>query len=141
MSFSDDPAFGMLRRMSTQNLAAVSVFALLVLSGGCAYGELRQVLRAQVASEIDCPDVVVQKSSQFAPGYKENQYTVRGCGVDRIYTCSEDGMVSYGTTKCSYVAGASATKPAATPAPAPSGADDLDAPMGGGAEPEPEPLE
>ena len=139
MSFPDDSAFGMLRRMSTQNLAAaVCVFALLALSAGCAYGELRQVLRAQVASEIDCPDVVVQKSSQYAPGYKENQYTVRGCGVDRVYTCSEDGLVKYGSAKCTYVAGATATKPPAAPAPAPGGTDDLDAPAPVGAEPEPD---
>jgi hypothetical protein len=107
----------MLRRMSTPNLLGFTILAL-ALGSGCAYGELRQVLRAQVASETDCPDVTVQKSSPYAPGYKENQYTVRGCGVDRVYTCNEDGMVSYGDAKCTYTSGASMQKPAELPPPA-----------------------
>jgi hypothetical protein len=105
--------------------AACAALALVLVSSGCAYGELRQVLRAEVASEADCPDVVIQKSSPYAPGYKENQYTVRGCGVDRIYTCKDDGLVPFGHADCTYTAGATAGKPAAAAAaPAPGGGTD-----------------
>jgi hypothetical protein len=106
---------------------ACAALALVLFSSGCAYGELRQVLRAEVASEANCPDVVIQKSSPFAPGYKDNQYTVRGCGVDRIYTCKEDGLVAFGHADCTYTAGATAGgKPAAAPAPAAPAGDSSD---------------
>jgi hypothetical protein len=108
--------------------AACAALALVLCSSGCAYGELRQVLRAEVASEANCPDVVIQKSSPFAPGYKANQYTVRGCGVDRVYTCKDDGLVAYGHADCTYTAGATA-KPAAAAAPAaPGGGVDISDP-------------
>jgi hypothetical protein len=121
--------------MSTSTLqnrsgVACAVLAFVVLSSGCAYGELRQVLRAEVASEADCPDVVVQKTSPFAPGYKENQFLVRGCSVDRVYTCTGKGMVKYGHSECTYTAGATATKLQAVSTPAADGAE-----PGPGAEP------
>jgi hypothetical protein len=100
---------------SNRNGAARVVLSLGLLSGGCAYGELHQVLRAQVASEVDCPDITVEKSSPFMPGYNANQYNVRGCGVDRIYICKGDGLVKYGHANCTYTAGASTAKPTVAP--------------------------
>jgi hypothetical protein len=99
--------------------------ALVLLGGGCAYGELRQVLRAEVASEADCGEITVVKTSPYAPGYVEGQYLVRGCGVDRIYTCKGDGLVAFGHANCTYAAGATANKPAAPAAP-PPGVDSSD---------------
>lgn len=85
---------------------------------GCAYGEMRQVLRAQVASEADCPELQVSKVPAYAEGYAENQYKVLGCGIDRIYTCNDPGgLVKFGSADCKYVATAT-PKPAAAPAPA-----------------------
>ena len=84
---------------------------------GCAYGEMRQVLRAQVASEADCPELQVTKVPAYAEGYQENQYKVLGCGIDRLYTCNDPGgLVKFGDADCKYVA-AAAPKPAAGPAP------------------------
>jgi hypothetical protein len=51
------------------------------------------------------------------PDYKANQFYVRGCGVDRLYTCKDEGMVRYGHASCTYTAGAAAAKPAANPGP------------------------
>jgi hypothetical protein len=105
--------------------------------GGCAYGELKQVLRAQVASETSCGDVTIEKASPYAPGYKPGQYRVKGCGVDRTYDCpKESGLVSYGAKVCTYVDAKSAKPPEPTPsaAGAEPGMDPMDAPP---AEPEP----
>jgi hypothetical protein len=97
--------------------------ASLGMLGGCAYGELRQVLRAQVASETSCGDVTVESSSVFAPGHKPNQFRVRGCGVDRTYDCPKaDGLVSYGAKVCTYVDSKSIQLPGPTP-PAAGGAE------------------
>jgi hypothetical protein len=105
---------------------------------GCAYGELKQVLRAQVAAETSCGDVTIEPSSVYAPGHKPGQYRVRGCGVDRVYDCpKEDGLVSYGDKVCTYVDAKSIKPPQPTPSAAPAGedmADPMDAPP---AEPEP----
>jgi hypothetical protein len=98
--------------------------------GSCAYGELKQVLRAQVASEINCGDVTIESSSQYAPGYKPGQYRVKGCGVDRTYECpKETGLVSYNAKICTYVDPKS-IKPAG-PTPSAAGEEDpaLAAPM------------
>jgi hypothetical protein len=90
--------------------------------GGCAYGELKQVLRAQVASEISCGDVTIERSSPYAPGYKPGQYRVKGCGVDRTYECPKDtGLVSYNSKICTYVDAKSVK--AAEPTPPAAGAD------------------
>lgn len=88
-------------------------------ASGCAYGELRQVLRAQVSAELHCPAVAVSTRKWYDAGYKENQYEVRGCGVSRTYACPpSDGLVSYDDKPCTIVVGASpapaATKPAAS---------------------------
>jgi hypothetical protein len=108
--------------------AARAVLALIVLcSGGCAYGELRHVLRAQIASETNCAEVSVVKSPAYLPGYKDNQYVAKGCGVERIYTCKGAGLTKYGGAQCTYVdSGAAAARP---PAPTPS-ADDSTEPGG-----------
>lgn len=113
------------RKLTLFVLAIGPVFAL----GGCAYGELRQVLRAQVASETSCGDVTVESSSAYAPGHKPGQYRVKGCGVDRIYDCPKDeGLVSYGAKVCTYVDSNSIKPPEPTPTAAPGG-DDMGEPM------------
>jgi hypothetical protein len=90
---------------------------LVVTLSGCAYGELRQVLRAQVASETSCGDVVVESSSVYAPGHKPNQFRVRGCGIDRTYDCPKsEGLVSYGAKVCTYVDSKSIKPPEPAPA-------------------------
>jgi hypothetical protein len=100
--------------------AARVALALLVLSSGaCAYGQLRHVLRAQVASEANCPEISVVKSVPYQPGYKDHQYLVKGCGVDRIYTCRKEGLTKYGHAECTYVEGSSTFKPAAAAEPSP----------------------
>jgi hypothetical protein len=104
---------------------------LVVTMGGCAYCELRQVLRAQVASETSCGDVVVENSSVYAPGHKPNQFRVRGCGIDRTYDCpKEEGLVSYGAKVCTYVDSKSIKppEPAAPPAGDPGMAEPMDEP-------------
>lgn len=76
--------------------------------GGCAYGELHQVLRAQVASELSCPEVDVEKKglSYLTDEEENNRYLVTGCGVTRTYTCPEgSGLVSYDEPVCSFEAG------------------------------------
>ena len=115
----------MLRNMSPSFLRQAASAALISSSllAGCAYGEMPQVLRAQVASEANCPDLVVSQAPSFTPGYKENQYKVRGCGIDRVYTCNGEsgGLVKFGSADCSYVASGTPPQPAAgaptTPAP------------------------
>ena len=83
---------------------------------GCAYGDMRQVLRAQVASEANCPELAVTKVPAYAEGYAENQYKVLGCGVDRVYTCNDPGgLVKFGDADCKYVAKAAPKPPAASP--------------------------
>lgn len=111
-------------------------------AGGCAYGELKQVLRAQVASETNCGDVTVENSSVYAPGHKPNQYRVRGCGLDRTYDCPEQkGLVSYGAKVCSYTDAKSVKPPEAAPPPpsGDTGGEPMDAPppddSAGGEEP------
>lgn len=102
------------------------IAALASMTGGCAYGELKQVLRAQVASEISCADVTVERSSFAQPGFKPGQYHVKGCGVDRLYDCPKaEGLVSYGSKVCTYT-DTSAVK---APAPPPPAAESMDAPM------------
>lgn len=126
--------FRLTRMLTLFALASGPMLAL----GGCAYGELKQVLRAQVASEISCGDVIIESASAYTPGYKPGQYRVKGCGVDRTYECpKETGLVSYGAKVCTYV-DAKATKPP-EPMPLPAGedpalAEPLDAPL-----PEPPP--
>ena len=104
--------------------------SLALLVTGCAYGELKQVLRAQVASETNCADVSVEQQSLSQPGHKPGQYRVKGCGVDRVYECPKDeGLVSYNSKVCSYV-DAHAAKPPEPPVPAAEASPDepMDAP-------------
>jgi hypothetical protein len=113
----------MLRTMSQHAVSklGLSITSTLLLGNllvGCAYGEMRQVLRAQVASEADCPELKVTKVPAYAEGYAENQYKVVGCGIDRVYTCNDPGgLVKFGSADCKFVAAAT-PKPAAAPAPA-----------------------
>jgi hypothetical protein len=104
--------------MSHHAVSKLGLTSAVLLSGllvGCAYGEMRQVLRAQVASEANCPELKVSKVPVYAEGYEENQYKVLGCGVDRLYTCQDSGgLVKYGSADCKYIA-AAAPKPAAPP--------------------------
>jgi len=99
--------FGMLRPMRS---VALSPLALLLLStvSGCAYGELSQVLRTQVASEADCPEIMVTKKGlkYFDEDLEVDKYMVSGCGMLRTYTCpAEDGLVKYGSEPCTFVEG------------------------------------
>jgi hypothetical protein len=120
------PGFGMLRRMfgTSAGFSRIVTCAVFALVGGCAYGEMRDVLRAQVASESQCVELSVHKTAAFRQGYQENQYEVKGCGVERVYTCKQSGLVAYGHAECTYVA-TNAPKP---PAPAPVSTDDSDLP-------------
>jgi hypothetical protein len=118
--------------------------------GGCAYGEVRQVVRAQFAAEIDCPSVTVEKRLPFQEGYVENQFVARGCGETRTYTCpAGDGLVSYDDKQCSYVKGDMTGSKLAPGMPAKPAGGDTDSDMMGddappadeppAAEPEPAP--
>jgi len=128
----------MLRNMSPSAASilrhAASAVLLSSLAAGCAYGEMPQVLRAQVATEASCPEVVVQQAPPYSAEQNENQFTVRGCGIDRVYTCKGDtsGLVKFGSADCSYVArGAPAQGAApAPPAPAPAGEPELESEPG-----------
>lgn len=73
---------------------------------GCAYGEMRQVLRAQIATETDCAEILVEKKGVHYIQQKENKFKVTGCGILRTYTCpQEDGLVEYGKPICNFVEG------------------------------------
>jgi len=94
---------GMSPKVLLQPVRMFSVVAgivgLVCQMGGCAYGELDQVLRAEVATETKCTDVVVKPAAAFERGWKPNQYKVSGCGVDRVYTCDRGGLVEYASAK------------------------------------------
>lgn len=99
----------MLPRMLSARLPLL-LCSLTLAAGGCAYGELRQVLRAEVAAELDCPAVTVEpRNSEALRGSRDgdDQWKVRGCEVVRTYTCKAAGdeMVSYDDSGCSYVDG------------------------------------
>lgn len=75
---------------------------------GCAYGEVRQVLRAQFASELACREVQIEKKgyAYLPDGSDKERYKITGCGVERTYTCARDaGLVSYDEPACTWVAG------------------------------------
>jgi hypothetical protein len=120
--------FGMLARMSTLvgtvSQRTTTVCLSLLLLGGCAYGELKQVLRAQVAAETKCGDLTVETTPMYQPNHKPGTYRVKGCDVDRTYECpQDDGLVSYGDKVCKPVAAAPATPPPVAAEPAPEDAD------------------
>ena len=90
-------------QVKTGVLLAAGVLTL--LGSGCAYGELKQVLRAQFASELDCPEVSIRRRDTWY-AYAESYYKVSGCGHLRTYTCEEgSGIVSYGSPPCKWIDG------------------------------------
>ncbi|MDD9936171.1 MAG: hypothetical protein OXT09_21345 [Myxococcales bacterium] len=93
--------------MLARNLfCALSVTLLAGSAGGCAYGELRTVLRAQFASELDCPEVQIERRELWYSYDGPDQYKISGCGVMRTYTCpNPEGLVSYDEPQCEWVEG------------------------------------
>jgi hypothetical protein len=110
----------MLRAMKAYVRTGVLAAGVMTLLGsGCAYGELRQVLRAEFASETGCREVSIRRRDTWY-AYSENFYKVSGCGQLRSYTCpAGDGIVKYGSSGCTWVAGdmdaPTAPKPASDP--------------------------
>ena len=145
------PRVGMLRpmlktgqsRVLRTALALAGTSLAITAGGGCAYGELKQVLRAQVAAETSCGDVTIESSPMYQPGHKPGQYRVKGCGVDRTYDCpKEDGLVSYGDKVCTYVDTKSIKPPEPMPAADPMMDEGAGEPMDDtAAPPEEEPLD
>jgi hypothetical protein len=113
----------MLRAMQLRRLPLVifksGVFLLsgiaLASLSGCAYGNVRQVLRAQFASEVGCPDVTIKKRDFWYVADNPHQYKISGCGVMRTYTCTKEdaeGLISYDEPACKWEEGDSdAPKP------------------------------
>lgn len=92
--------------MLSRAIALLFVSLLLLSSSGCAYGELRTVLRAQFASELNCAEVKIQKRALWYSYEGPDQYKISGCGVMRTYTCpATDGLVSYDEPQCKWVEG------------------------------------
>ncbi|MDH5671997.1 MAG: hypothetical protein OEZ06_07585 [Myxococcales bacterium] len=115
------------RYQASLSLASASL-ALVFSLGGCAYGELRTVLRAQFASELNCPEVKIVKRELWYVAEGPDQYKISGCGVLRTYTCPDPGgLVSYDEPQCSWVEG-DADAPTAN---APKQADPVDDSAGG----------
>jgi hypothetical protein len=77
----------------------------LLLLGGCAYGEVRQVVRAQFATEFDCPEVLLKKRELWYSYEGPDQFKAIGCGRVRTYTCPKSGLVSYDEPVCTFVEG------------------------------------
>lgn len=116
----------MLRAMSTRWKLVVASALTSFAFTGCAYGELHQVLRAQVASELSCPEVAVKKKglAYLADEEELNRYLVTGCGVTRTYTCPDDpGLVSYDEPICTFEEG-NTDQPEVAEMPAEPGAGD-----------------
>ena len=97
----------MLRAMRVRASVIGSVFGLgLLLLGGCAYGEVRQVVRAQFASDFDCPEVQLKKRELWYSYEGPDQFKAIGCGKVRTYTCPANaGRVSYDKPVCTFVDG------------------------------------
>jgi len=99
-----DGRIGILR--AVRHIVLGLVLPLLV--GACAYGEIRQVLRAEFANELDCPEVQIQKKgfSYLEENPDAERYLLKGCGVMRTYTCPPDqGMVPYEESGCTWTEG------------------------------------
>jgi hypothetical protein len=109
----------MLRAMSHRPLPAVALCLSVVAGLGCAYGEVRQVVRAQFASELNCPEVFIIKRDAWYQYDNPNQFKVTGCGVMRTYTCPKEdsGRVSYDEPACTWVEGDADAPKMAAPAP------------------------
>jgi hypothetical protein len=98
--------FGMLRAMSARPIVVFALGLGVCAGFGCAYGEVRQVVRAQFATELDCPEVFITKRDAWYQYESANQFKVTGCGVVRSYTCPvDDGRVSYDEPACTWVEG------------------------------------
>jgi hypothetical protein len=97
----------MLRAMRVSpNRMMVLVVLGVALASGCAYGEVRQVIRAQFASEFNCPEVQLRKRDSWYAQDNPNQFKVSGCGKIRTYTCDKEmGLVSYDKPACKWVEG------------------------------------
>lgn len=97
----------MLRAMRVRASLIGSGFGLgMMLLGGCAYGEVRQVVRAQFASDFDCPEVQLKKRELWYSYEGPDQFKAIGCGKVRTYTCPADaGRVSYDKPVCTFVDG------------------------------------
>ena len=79
---------------------------LALVASGCAYGEVKQVLRAQFASELNCSEVHMRRRDTWYAYDGPEQYKISGCGVMRTYTCPDTkGLVSYGSAPCTFVNG------------------------------------
>ena len=94
----------MLRAMRIRGLCVV---ALCCLAIGCAYGNIRQVLRTQFAAELDCSEVQIKQRELWFIADGPPQFKLIGCGVTRTYTCpNSDGLVAYGDDKlCTWIEG------------------------------------
>lgn len=94
----------MLPRSGLQTLAAA--FACCVMLGGCAYGYTRQIVRAQFAAELDCPEVKMVRRPLWYVREGARYYKVSGCGVLRTYKCpGEDSLTSYDESPCTWTEG------------------------------------
>lgn len=92
-------------RVSPNRMMALVVLGV-VATSGCAYGEVRQVIRAQFASEFNCPEVQLRKRDSWYAQDNPNQFKVTGCGKVRTYTCDKEvGLVSYDSPACKFVEG------------------------------------
>jgi hypothetical protein len=92
-------------RVSPNRMMVLMVLGVAATSG-CAYGEVRQVIRAQFASEFNCPEVQLRKRDSWYAQDNPNQFKVTGCGKVRTYTCDKEvGLVSYDSPACKFVEG------------------------------------
>ena len=87
---------------------AIALVLMMFVAAGCAYGEIRPVLRADFASDLRCADVRVENKglAYVTETSKTQRYRVTGRGAERTYTCPRDaGLVSYDKPPCTWVEG------------------------------------
>ena len=76
------------------------------------------MVRAQFATELDCPEVQIKRRDAWYGYDTGNQFKVSGCGVMRTYTCNDpDGRVSYDEPACTWVEGDADAPKMAKPMP------------------------
>jgi len=110
----------------SRQAVGIAGLALATLSG-CAYGNVRQVLRAQFASEVGCSDVTLKKRDFWYISDNPHQYKISGCGVMRTYTCTKEdaeGLVSYDEPPCKWEEGDSDAPKPKTSQAMPEGMDE-----------------
>ena len=96
---------GEMRTQTGTFTLAACLLAVFSPLSGCAYGEMTQVLRTQVASETDCPETKVSKREIYDGG-GANEYVVTGCGESRRYVCpADEGLFNYDEAICTLGAG------------------------------------